>query len=444
MSNKILIFTSNKAKLNTFVRNFSLENKKFAKDHYKLLVVGGGAGGIATGSSFARKIGAENVAIVDPAKNHYYQPGWTLVGGGIEKAEKMCRPQIDQIPKNVDFFQVKASDFDPDQNSVGLADGQKIKYDYLVMATGIYINFDGIKGLTEALQNDDKVCSIYSPDYVKKVFPAIQNFKEGNAIFTFPKMPIKCPGAPQKIMYLAEEYFREHGNRDKAHVIYNTFLPVIFGVKKYADSLMEVVKKRNIEVNFRTELVEVDYKNNLAIFEKLDTPGTFVKFNYSLLHVSPPMKAYDEIAKSKLADSSGFVEINKETMQHMKYPNVFGIGDCTTMPSKTAAAVAAESNVLIENLGKVMDGHELSAKYDGYTSCPLITGKGKLILAEFDGNSGTPMETFPYDQSKESRFAYFLKKDAMPLLYWNGILKGVWPGPKLFRSIFRKIFFFKY
>ncbi|CAF0835650.1 unnamed protein product [Brachionus calyciflorus] len=420
---------------------FQLKN---SKNNYKLVVVGGGSGGLAISSRFSRKLGKNNVALIDPSEWHLYQPGWTLAAGGLKKPDSFRRPQSKMIPSGVDWIKQKASIFHPESNTIILDNGEKVKYDYLVMATGIKIDFDGIKGLKDALVNDEQVVSMYSHETVKDVFPAIQKFKGGNAIFTFPRVPVKCPGAPQKVMYLAEEHFRKSGIRDQAQVIYCTTLPVIFGVKKYADALMQVVKERDIKLNTLHHLIEIDYKNKIAIFEKLDQPGTIVKLNYSLLHVCPPMKPFEEVKNSPLVDQAGFVDLDKYTLQHKKYSNVFGIGDCTNLPtSKTAAAIAAESSVLTTNLNNLMNGKDPSvAKYDGYSSCPLITSNRKAILAEFDYD-GKPLETFPICQGKQRRSMFHLKSDLMPLLYWNLFVKGYWGGPGPYRKMFKMFFFGK-
>ncbi|CAF0767339.1 unnamed protein product [Brachionus calyciflorus] len=432
---KLLNLTRSKNLTNQIIllRSISLSSSNNAKDNYKLVVVGGGSGGLAVSSRFARKLGKNNVAVIEPSEWHLYQPGWTLAAGGVKNPDSFRRSESKMISKGVDWIKAKATDFQPESNTIVLDNGDKVKYDYLVMATGIKIDFDGIKGLKEALANDQQVVSMYSHETVKNVFPAIQRFKGGNAIFTFPKVPIKCPGAPQKVMYLAEDYFRKNGVRDKATVTYCTTLPVIFGVKKYADALMEVVKERDIKLNTQHHLIEIDYKNKQAIFERLDQPGTIVKLNYDLLHVCPPMKPFDEIKKSPLVDQTGYVDLDKHTLQHKKYPNVFGIGDCTNLPtSKTAAAIAAQSSILAENLGNLMNGKDANkAKYDGYTSCPLITAYGRTILAEFDYD-GKPLETFPINQGKERRTMFHLKSDFMPFLYWNAFVKGYWGGPGIY------------
>lgn len=237
-------------------------------------------------------------------------------------------------------------------------------------------------------------------------------------------------------MYLAEELFNKSGVRQQTTVIYNSALPVLFGVKKYAEQLEKIVKERDIQVNLRTNLVSVDYTKSEAIFEKLDQPGTFITQKYDLLHASPPMKPYAELKQSPIVDQNGYVDVDKFNLQHKKYPNIFAIGDCSNLPtSKTAAAVAAQSKVLYQNLTQVMHGKEPNeAKYDGYTSCPLTVGNGKLILAEFDYD-GKPLETFPIDQGRKSRLFYHLKKDFMPNLYWYGCVKGIWNGPGFYRKL---------
>ncbi|CAF1270460.1 unnamed protein product [Rotaria sordida] len=408
------------------------------QNHYKLVIIGSGCGGLACASKFAKKLPKDNIAIIDKTEIHTYQPGWTLVGAGLKTAEEVEKPQTQCIPSNTTWIQSNANQVEPEKNHVQLDNGRKITYDYLIVAAGMQVNFNKIKGAIDALDNDPQhVVSIYARKYVTNVYNALNNLRAGNAIFTFPATTIKCPGAPQKIMYLAEDLFRKNNVRDKITVTYNTSLPVIFGVKKYAAALMEVVKKRNIQLNTRLNLVEVRKDSKEAIFENLDQPGTMKTFKYDLLHIGAPMQPHEFLAKSPLADASGYVDVDKETLQHKKFPNVFAIGDCTNIPtSKTAAAVAGSNDILVRNLSNLMFGNsDKVPKYDGYTSCPLLTSYGKCILAEFIFD-GKPLETFPVDQGKERRTAYILKKDIMPSLYWNMLIKGTWNGPATFRKMF--------
>ncbi|XP_040979641.1 sulfide:quinone oxidoreductase, mitochondrial isoform X2 [Aquila chrysaetos chrysaetos] len=387
-----------------------------AKDYYEVLVLGGGTGGITMSARMKRKVGAGNVAVVEPSKTHYYQPLWTLVGGGAKQLATSARPTGSVMPKGVEWIKSRVTALDPDKNCIWLENDIKIK------------------GLPEGFHHP-KIGSNYSVHTVEKTWKALQDFKEGNAIFTFPNTPVKCAGAPQKIMYLSEAYWRKTGKRSKANIMFNTSLGVIFGVKKYADALLEIIKERNITVNYKRNLVEVRADKQEAVFENLDKPGVTEVHQYEMLHVTPPMGPPDVLINSPVSDEMGWVDVDKETLQHKKYPNVFGIGDCTNLPtSKTAAAIAAQSGVLDKTISLVMKNQLPTKKYDGYTSCPLVTGYNKVILAEFDYNA-QPLETFPIDQSKERITMYHMKADMMPFLYWNALLKGYWGGPAPVRKL---------
>ncbi|XP_041458252.1 sulfide:quinone oxidoreductase, mitochondrial-like [Lytechinus variegatus] len=403
------------------------------KQSYKFVVVGGGTGGLAAASFLSRKFGQGHVAVIEPAEQHFYQPMWTMVGGGIKTKEQSMRPMASVMPKKVDWKKDKAVTFDPENNLVTTSSGINLEYEYLVVAMGLQLNFHAMKGLTEALAEDPMVCCNYSYDTVDKTYKALQNFKGGNAIFTFPSTPVKCAGAPQKVMYLTEDYFRKNGKRDQAEVMYITPQAVIFGPPKYAECLRKVCDKRGIKVHYKHKLVEIRHDKREADFE-LES-GEIVTFPYAMIHVPPPMGPPDVLKASPLVDQTGFLTVNKTTCQHTKYPNIFGLGDCTDIPtSKTAAAVAAQTGTLKKTLSSVMNGHKPQASYDGYSSCPLVTGYGKLILAEFDFNLDA-LETFPLDQGKERRLMYHLKKDIMPELYWNGLIKGLWNGPGAYRKL---------
>ncbi|XP_062998868.1 sulfide:quinone oxidoreductase, mitochondrial [Elgaria multicarinata webbii] len=405
-----------------------------SKDYYEVLVLGGGTGGITMSARMKRKVGAGNVAVVEPQENHYYQPLWTLVGAGAKQLASCARPTASVIPSGVNWIQSKVQKLDPDKNCVHLENNQKISYKYLIIALGLQLNFNQIKGLPEGF-NSPKIGSNYSIHTVEKTWKALQGFKEGNAIFTFPNTPVKCAGAPQKIMYLSEAYLRKTGKRPKANVMFNTSLGVIFTVQKYATALQKIIKSRDIAVNYRCNLVEVRADKQEAVFENLDKPGEMKVYQYEMLHVTPPMGPPEVLLNSPVSDAAGWVDVNKETLQHNKYPNVFGIGDCTNLPtSKTAAAVAGQSGVLDKTISCIMKGKTPTKKYDGYTSCPLITNYNRAILAEFDYNV-QPLETFPFDQSKERLLSFRMKVDMMPLLYWHGLLKGFWGGPGPIRKI---------
>lgn len=393
--------------------------------HYKVVIVGGGSAGITVAARLLRERRAlrEGVAIIDPATKHYYQPLWTLVGAGEANRESTEREEASVIPDGAVWLRDTITEFQPDENAVITDSGHKLYYDYLIVAAGIQIDWHKIKGLKESIGKDG-VCSNYSYDYVESTWESIQSFKGGTALFTNPNTPVKCGGAPQKIMYLADDYFRKSGVRSQSEVTFISGGTTIFNVEKYARALRKVIERKQIKTQFNHNLIEINSGNKQAVFENVDTKERVI-MQYDMIHVVPPMSAPDFIKMSPLAAKDGWLEVDQYTLQHKRFHNVFGIGDCTNLPtSKTGAAIRKQAPVLVKNLLCLMRVEPVIHTYDGYTSCPLVTGYGKLILAEFDYGLN-PQESFPIDQSRERFSMYLLKKNLLPIMYWNGMLKGV-------------------
>lgn len=388
----------------------------------RIVIVGGGTAGITVAARLSRVLPEAVVTVIEPSEKHYYQPLWTLVGGGVVNKEETERDEASVIPEGVTWVRDAATGFHPESSEVQTRASGRLGYDYLVVAPGIQLDWHKVTGLTEALGKDG-VCSNYSYQYVDKTWEFIRSFRGGSAIFTFPLGGVKCGGAPQKIMYLADDAFRRSGVRGRSQVIYASALQTIFPVPKYAPALQRVVQRKEIETRFQHNLVEVRPRSREAVFLQLDTQHESV-LRYDLLHVAPPHSAPDFIKQSPLAGPTGFVEVDKYTLQHTRYANIFSLGDASNLPtSKTGAAVRVQAKILVENIAALCSGRPLGARYDGYTSCPLVTGYGKLILAEFDYDLN-PKETFPFDQAKERYSMYLLKRHALPPLYWNGMLRG--------------------
>lgn len=394
------------------------------KDHYQVLIVGGGSAGITVAAYLRNEPNPPEVAILEPSSKHYYQPIWTLVGAGVFDKSISERDEATLIPPGATWIQDAVATFDPDNNQVTTAGGQTISYDYLVVTAGLQLNWDAIPGLKESVGKPGTgVCSNYSYGTVSSTWDNIRNLKSGTAVFTHPATPIKCGGAPQKICYLAEDHFAKAGVRDNIEVIFCSADPKIFAVEKYAKTLDQVIARKKIDARFRTNLVALRPDVKEADFENLDS-GEKTTINYDLIHVTPPQSAPDFIKNSPLAAETGWVSVDPATTQHTKYANVFSCGDSSSLPtSKTGAAIRKQAPTLAKNLMMAIHGMPLSAVYDGYTSCPLVTGYGSLVLAEFDYNK-QPQESFPFDQSQERYSMYALKAYGLPQIYWHGMLRG--------------------
>ncbi len=391
--------------------------------HHQVVIVGGGTAGISVAARLTNGwFNKRDVAVIEPADTHYYQPLWTLVGGGVVPKEVTGRPMKSVMPKRVHWIKDAVAEFEPDKNTIRTREGKVITYDWLVVAAGLQINWDKIPGLKGTVTRNG-VCSNYSYETVDSTWQNIKNFKGGTAIFTMPSGAVKCGGAPQKIMYLADETFRKNGVRSGSTVMFTSTLPNIFAVERYRKTLEEVIKRKEIVCHFREELIEVRGEQHEAVFKHLDT-GDVVTRRFDMLHVTPPMGPPSFLATSALADKDGWVDVDKATLQHKRFSNVFAIGDCSNLPtSKTGAAIRKQAPVLVGNLISAMSSQTLPGKYDGYTSCPLVTGYGKLVMAEFDYDK-KPEETFPIDQSKERWSMWLVKRYLLPQLYWHGMLKG--------------------
>ncbi|MFS8065486.1 MAG: FAD/NAD(P)-binding oxidoreductase [Byssovorax sp.] len=390
--------------------------------HVSVLIVGGGTAGISVAARLRNAKNPPEVAILEPSEYHYYQPIWTLVGAGVFDREISRRPEADYIPRGATWIRDSVASFEPEHSAVVTRGGDRITYDQLVVALGIQLDWGKIKGL-EGHLGKDGICSNYSYEHVESTWRFLRDFKGGNAVFTFPSTPVKCAGAPQKIMYLADDALRSSGVRGRSKIIYASAAAGIFGVKHYAPALRQVVERKGIETHFQRDLVEVRPSSKEAVFRHIETKEELV-LGYELLHVVPPQSAPDVVKKSALANAAGWASVDKYSLQHTRFPNVFSLGDNSSLPtSRTGAAIRKQAPVLVENLLALRAGRALGASYDGYSSCPLVTGYGRLILAEFDYD-GNPKETFPFDQRKERYSMYAFKAHALPVIYWSGMLRG--------------------
>jgi sulfide:quinone oxidoreductase len=394
----------------------------------QVVIVGGGAAGIAVASSLLARSPQLDIAIIDPADAHFYQPGWTMVGGGIFKASSTARTMASVIPTDVRWIKAAVAAFEPEKNQVILEGCRVVKYQQLVVCPGLKLDWQGIEGLTETLGRNG-VTSNYRYDLAPYTWQLVQQLKKGKAIFTQPPMPIKCAGAPQKAMYLSADHWTRQGVISHIDIDFCNAGAVLFGVADYVPALMEYVKKYGIDLNFGETLVAVDGPAHKATFMKTLADGATEKVvrDFDMIHVVPPQKAPDFVRVSPLADAAGWVDVDPATLRHKTFANVFGLGDVTNTPNaKTAAAARKQAPVVAHNLLTTLGGHKGQAAYDGYGSCPLTVERGKIVLAEFT-YGGKLAPSFPawlIDGTQPSALAWYLKERILPPLYWEAMLKG--------------------
>ena len=394
--------------------------------HHTILIIGGGAAGVSVANNMRRQNANIDISIIEPSDKHYYQPGFTIIGGGAYTLKETTRNEADLIHPSVTWIKDYAETFQPDENTITLRSGETISYDYLVVCPGLQLDWNKVAGLKETLGKNN-VCSNYSPDTVEYTWECIKNIESGTALFTQPPMPIKCAGAPQKIMYLAADRFRKKGLLEKINVEFFNAGPVIFGIPFFAKALNKIVAGYGIKTNFNQNLVAIDGPAKTATFEMTDAEGNKQQVikAFDMIHVTPPQSAPDFIKNSPLANVAGWVDVHENTLQHTKFPNIFGLGDVTSTPNaKTAAAVRKQVPILVDNIFHLIEGKALQEKYDGYGSCPLTTSLSTVILAEFSyGGKVTP--SFPLLDPRKSLFIWWIgKKIGFPWMYWHLMLKG--------------------
>ncbi len=395
---------------------------------FEVVIVGAGAGGIAAAASLKARKPALEIAIIDPADIHYYQPGWTMVGGGIFEPEQTSRTMGSLIPKDVHWIKAAVAAFEPGDNAVILDGCRVVKYDRLIVSPGLKLDWHKVDGLVETL-GQNGVTSNYRYDLAPYTWELVKGMHAGRAIFTQPPMPIKCAGAPQKAMYLSGDAWHRRGVLKDIDIHFNNAGGVLFGVKDYVPALMEYVQKYDATLNFFHNLVAVDGPAQKAWFDvaKPDAEVERIEMEFDMMHVCPPQTAPDFIRVSPLADPAGWVDVDQTTLRHKTYDNIWSLGDVMNAPNaKTAAAARIQAPIVAENIIADMKGGSPVAQYNGYGSCPLTVERGKIVLAEF-GYGGTLLPSFPkllIDGTKPTRAAWFLKEKMLPPVYWKGMLKG--------------------
>ncbi|WP_454868098.1 FAD-dependent oxidoreductase [Pseudomonas farris] len=390
-----------------------------------IVVIGGGTAGIGLVASLLKRDPGLKITVIEPDSQHYYQPAWTLVGGGAYAVKNTARPMSSVMPRQATWLQASVTDIAPDSKQLTLDDGRTVSYQNLVVCPGLRLAWEKIEGLQDTL-GQNGVTSNYSYRYAAYTWELVQGLRGGKAIFTQPAIPIKCAGAPQKALYLSCDHWRKTGVLNKFDVEFNLAGAALFGVATFVPPLMKYIEKYNARLAFNSNLIKVDGPSKTAWFEVKDAAGvvTVEEKTFDLLHVVPPQVSPDVIRQSPLADAAGWCEVNPHSLQHVRYADVFALGDvCSTSNAKTAAAVRKQIVVVAQNLLALRKQQPLPLKYDGYGSCPLTVEKGKVILAEF-GYAGKLLPTFPLDPTVPRRSAWFLKATLLPWFYWNGLLKG--------------------
>jgi sulfide:quinone oxidoreductase len=405
-----------------------VQSLNHSQQHFDIVIIGAGSGGIAVSSSLLKRNGKLRIALVDPATNHYYQPGWTMVGGGVFSAKSTERETNTLLDRRVSQIHQLVSKVEPENNNVILKDESSLSYDQLVMSPGLTLNWSAIEGLEEALGTNG-VTSNYRYDLAPYTWELVKKTKHGKAIFTQPPMPIKCAGAPQKALYLSADHWLKNRCLQDINIEFCNAGGVLFGVPAYVSGLQSYMDKYGVSLCYNHNLVRVDGQNKKAWFDITDSEGNKSQIckDFDMLHVCPVQKAPEFVAESGLGDQAGWLSVDPHSLRHTHYENIWGIGDVmNTTNAKTMAAVRKQVPVVAKNIISARAGQVPTAKYDGYGSCPLTVERGKIILAEFcyGGRVAPSFPSWLNVGTKPTKLAWWLKSMVLPFVYWKMMLKG--------------------
>ena len=396
----------------------------------RIVIVGAGAAGLAMASRLRRGMPNATLTVIDARKEHHFQPGFTLVGAGLWTPGHVTERNADYMPRGVEWIEETVAEFDPEADAVVTASGRKVEYDFLIVATGLKLDYTAIEGMDASLIGQEGIASIYAgPAEAAASATAIDRFLEAGGIGLFgrPAGEMKCAGAPLKITFITDDKARRQGRRGAVELTYNAHGPAVFAVPPVNDKVKEMFSARGVAVNYGHVLKAIDPGAKRATYR---TEGGDVTLDYDFIHVVPPMRAPDAVRESPLPwregnlAADGWVEADKATLRHPRYPNVFAVGDIAGVPrGKTAASVKWQVPVVAENLIAETAGRTATAAYNGYTSCPMVTGYGKAMLIEFDYD-GTLIPSFPFiDPLKELWVSWLIEEKGL-LGAYRAMLRG--------------------
>lgn len=376
----------------------------------RIVIAGAGAAGLAVASRLRRQLPNARITIIDARRDHYFQPGFTLVAAGLWSPQAVVEPNVDYMPEGVDWVTEAVAEFDPDGKRVVTDGGRSIDYDYLFVATGLDLDYAAIDGMDRSLIGREGIASVYAgPDAAAATGAAIDRFIDqgGIGLFTRPATEMKCAGAPLKITFITDDKARNRGRRGALDLHYNAHNATVFAIPAVHDKVMTLFRERDIGVNVSHVLTAIDPGSRRATFE---TPHGPVALDYDFIHVVPPMRAPMAVRNSPLPwqegplAADGWVEVDKRSLRHTRYPAVFAVGDVAGVPrGKTAASVKWQVPVAVDHLVAELNGKVSTAEYNGYTSCPMVTRYGRAMLIEFD-YEGRLVPSFPFIDPLEERW----------------------------------------
>lgn len=406
----------------------------------RIVIIGAGAAGTALVNRLVDRLEGATITVIDARAEHLYQPGLSLVAAGLKPASYTVSQTADWLPKGITLITETAAAIDPVAKTVNTSGGQTVAYDFLVVAPGLVLDHDAIEGFSLDLVGTNGIGALYAgPEYAAKTWAAAKTFTEqgGIGLMTRPATEMKCAGAPLKHAFLIEDIASRTVGKGKYEIHYAANNAALFGVPIVSEKVRMLFGERGIATHYNHVLKAIDPGRKSATFTTTSVdPVTKAEVKsdaelpYDYLHVIPPQRAPDVIRQSGLSwadkwTDQGWVEVDMKTLRHLRYPEVFALGDVAGVPKgKTAASVKWQVPVVEDHLVAAIEGRDGTETYDGYTSCPLITRVGRAMLVEFDYHNNL-VPSFPgvIAPLEELWISWLMKEVALKATY-NAMLRG--------------------
>jgi sulfide:quinone oxidoreductase len=391
----------------------------------RLLVLGGGTAGTMVANKLRRRLDRRDwrITVVDQDDVHAYQPGFLFIPFGGYRPDELVKPRRRQLAAGVDLVLGEIDRVDAADNAAVLADGRRLEYDYLVIATGTAPRPDQTPGMLGE-QWRRSIYDFYTLEGATSLAEALRGFDGGRLVVHIVDMPIKCPVAPLEFAFLAEAYFRKRGMRDRVELVYATPLPGAFTKPIASAELGSMLDERKIavEADFLVERIDEQSKT-LVSYDEREIP-------FDLLVTVPLNMGADFVARSGLGDELNYVPVDKHTLLAKGHHNIFAIGDASNIPASKAGSVAHFAvEVFTENFLAHIAGKPMTGSFDGHANGFVEAGDGRALLIDFSYDTEPLPGTYPlpgvgpFRLLQPSRLNHWGKL-AFRWLYWHALLPG--------------------
>jgi len=396
----------------------------------RIVILGAGAGGAAFANRLVRRLDGASITVIDGRKEHWYQPGFTLIAAGLKPVGYSVSSTAGWLPKGATLIAEHAAAIDPVAKSVTTTGGQRVDYDFLIVATGLTLDWDAVEGFSTDMIGQNGIGAHYfGPEAAAATFREMDSFvsRGGQALIGRPATEMKCAGAPLKLAFLLEDMATRNGNRQNVTITYTAQNKALFGVPIVSEKVRMLFGERGIGVAYDHVLKSIDPARKVATYT---TPDGDKDLGYDFINVIPPQRAPQVVRDAGLSWSDkwvgeGWMEVDMKTLRHLRHPEIFAIGDVAGVPKgKTAASVKWHQPVVEDHLIAQIQGKEGTEAFNGYTSCPLITRVGRAMLVEFDYNNNL-VPSFPgiIAPLEELWISWLMKEVALKATY-NAMLRG--------------------